>query len=275
MAPTDTQTDTESYTITRKSYIIERLQLMAQTSVLINVAPTRSPNMGFMTTIVTVLTAKNLFAIDISKNEALNEALQASDELLFTTTLDGIAVRFKAQSLSAATLNGNSVFAIPIPDSLYWKQQRNSYRAPIPFAKPLVCIVQLSDASMQTFPVLNISQTGFSFKDKDELVKDEFEIGQILRRCRFSRPSAAAVQFSDDDNYFSAKDVFSAKVCRITEAGADGRDQGLIVGLNFSETTRRFDLEIQNFLHELALEKKRKKELTRSDAASAGRSGRD
>ncbi|WNV05735.1 flagellar regulator YcgR PilZN domain-containing protein [Candidatus Methylospira mobilis] len=248
---------------------------MAQTSVLINVAPTHSPNMGFMTTIVTVLTAKNLFAIDISKNEALNEALQASDELLFTTTLDGIAVRFKAQSLSAATLNGSAVFAIPIPDSLYWKQQRNSYRAPIPFARPLICIVQLSDSSMQRFPVLNISQTGFSFMDKDKLVKEEVEIGQILRKCRFSRPSAAADPFSDDDDPFSAKDVFSAKICRLTEVSSDGRAQGLIVGLNFAETTRRFDMGIQNYLHELALEKKRKIELTRSDGALTGRFGRD
>ena len=253
MADNDTQTKPASYTITRRADIIERLAHMQKLSALINVKPTATDGNGFVTTIAKILPDKNLFAIDISEDAALNRALETCDELLFTATLDGIPASFKAQGLSPATLDGNPVFAAPIPKSLYWQQQRSAYRLPIPPATPMACTLLLPDLNAHPFPVLNVSQTGFSIFDQNPCVANTIKIDHVFQGCYFLGPSAF-------------DDTFTAELCRTAEVSANGKVCGSMLGLLFVETTHDFDKGIQDLLYELAREGKRKNELTRQGA---------
>jgi c-di-GMP-binding flagellar brake protein YcgR len=127
MAGNDTQTEAASFIITRRMNIIEKLLRMERLSILISVTPATEPESGFVTTIVTVLPGKNIFAMDVSEDAGLNRALQNSGKLIFTATVDGVGMRFEARALITATLRGSPVFAVPIPTSMYWPQQRRSY----------------------------------------------------------------------------------------------------------------------------------------------------
>jgi c-di-GMP-binding flagellar brake protein YcgR len=251
MAENDIPDDHASYTITRRTHIVERLMQMARLAVLINVKPTRSATSGFMTTITKVLPDKNVFAIEVSANEDLNKSLKNAGELLFTATVEGVPARFKAPGLTPASLGGNLVFAVPIPKSLYWRQRRRSYRLAIPLATPITCTVPLTDTKSHKLPVLDISQTGFSVLNENQRAASSLlDIGQVLQGCQFSWPAAL-------------KDPFTAELCRSEVVGSNGIFRSFKLGFRFTKMTPAFEKGIQNLLHELAQIKKRQNLMAR------------
>ncbi|QFY44731.1 hypothetical protein F6R98_20600 [Candidatus Methylospira mobilis] len=261
MADNDTPDDHASYTITRRTHIVERLMQMARLAVLINVKPTRAATSGFMTTITKVLPDKNLFAIEVSANEELNKSLKNVGELVFTATVEGVPARFKAPGLTPASLGGNLVFAVTIPKSLYWRQRRRSYRLAIPLATPITCTVPLTDSKSHKFPVLDISQTGFSLLNENQRAASNLlDIGQVLQGCQFSWPA-------------SLKDPFTAELCRSEVVGSNGVFRSFKLGFRFTKMTPAFEKGIQNLLHELAQIKKRQNLMAR-DMGLSGRTFR-
>jgi flagellar brake protein len=260
MTDNDTQAESASFTISRRVQVIEKLRQMKQLSVLINVTPAANPQNGFVTTIAEILPEKNIFAIDVSADAGLNHVLESSGELLFSATVDGVPARFKAARLISATLDSAPVFAVDIPATLYWQQKRRSYRMSIPPSIRMLCSLRLPDSSILELQVLNVSQTGFGVLDAHLLVTRTLKAGHVFRDCRFLGSTGP-------------DDTFTAELRRTGETGTSGKPPNPEIGLRFVETTRGFDKEIQDFLHELAREKKRKSELTR-DSATTGRFGR-
>ncbi|WNV04518.1 flagellar brake protein [Candidatus Methylospira mobilis] len=245
MADNHTSDDHASYTITRRTHVVDQLMQMERLAVLIHVKPSFTESGGFMTTITKVLPAKNLFTIEISTNEELNNSLINCEELVFSTSVEGIPARFKTSKLSPATLGGKPVFAVVIPKSLYWRQRRQAYRSAIPPVVRMTCTIALTDSKTHTFQVLDISLTGFSLLH--EYHKDAsktLEIGQVFQGCRFSWPS-------------SLNTPFTAKLCRTEVADSNGVFRRFKLGFHFADTTLAFEKDIQDLQHELAQIKKR------------------
>jgi flagellar brake protein len=251
MTDNDIPDDHSSYTITRKTHIIERLMQMERLSVLINVKPTRATRNGFMTSITKVLPDKNLFAIEVSADAELNLALKNSGELVFTATVEGVPARFKAPGLTPAKLGGNLVFAVAIPKSLYWRQRRRSYRLPIPHATPITCTIPLPDLKAHKFQVLDISQTGFSLLNENQRAANALDIGQVFQGCQFSWPAAL-------------RDSFTAELCRTEVVGSSGVFRSFKLGFRFTKMTSAFEKGIQNLLHDLAQLKKQQRDIARA-----------
>ena len=217
---------------------------------LVDVKPSFTESGGFVTTITKVLPAKNLFTIEISKNTELNNSLTNCEELVFSTSVEGIPARFKTSKLSPATLGGKPVFAVVIPKSLYWRQRRHAFRSTIPSVVPMTCAIPLTDSKTHTFQVLDISLTGFALlHEYHQNAPDMLKIGQIFHGCRFSWPA-------------SLKIPFTAQLCRTEMAGSNGIFRSFKLGFHFADTTLAFEKGIQDLQRELAQIKKRQSGLT-------------
>jgi len=251
MASNFTLDDHASYTITRRTHIVERLTQLMRMAVLVHVKPSRTNGGGFMTTITKVLPDKNLFAMEISANEELNHKLKNCGELVFTATVEGIPARFKASRLIPAKLGGNLVFAVAIPESLYWRQRRRSSRLAIPLTTPMSCAIPLAASKIHTLQVLDISLTGFSLLNEYQQAGSEtLDLGRVFPGCRFSWPAQLNAPFS-------------AKLCRIEVIGSNGIYRSFKLGFKFKEITLAFEKGLHDLRHELAQIKKRQRRLTR------------
>jgi c-di-GMP-binding flagellar brake protein YcgR len=120
----------------------------------------------------------------------------------------------------------------------------------------MVCSLLLPDSNPYRFPVLNVSQTGFSLLDENRLIADSIRIGGILQTCQFSWPR-------------TLDDLFTAELRRTTEVkNAHGILGSAILGLRFVKTTRDFDKQMQDLLHALTRERKRRSELAQQRPAA-------
>jgi c-di-GMP-binding flagellar brake protein YcgR len=241
MTNKDTQGGNTSFTLTRSESIIERLALMQKLAVMIYVKPATEQGDGVMTTLITkILPEKNLLAIDVSADAALNLALENCGELVFTATVDGVAARFNAPKLTRATLGGKPAFAIPIPASLFWRERRRSHRLPVPPATPpMTCSLLLPGLNLDKFPVLDMSLTGFSLLDENQLVVGTITVGHSFQGCQFSKPAGL-------------KDPFNAKLCRTEEVGRNGTLRSFKLGFRFEKMTPAFEKGLRDLLSVLA-----------------------
>ena len=241
-----------SFTITRRENIIEKLAHIEKLSVLIDVKPTAVEGDAVITTHISkILPDKNLFAIDVSADAELNLALKNGGELVFSATINGVAARFKTPGLTPATLGGKPVFAVSIPESLYWRERRRSYRMPIPPAEPIICTLLLPGGlHIDKFQVLDISLTGFSVLDENQLVAGKLAIGHVLQGCQFSLPVARRTPFNP-------KDPFNAKLCRTEVVGSNGKLRSFKLGFRFEKMTPAFEKGIRDLLQVLAQNRKK------------------
>jgi flagellar brake protein len=260
MRNNDNDDDHASYTITRRTQIIDTLMQMERQSVLINVKPVSGAEKGLMTTITRILPDKNLFSIDVSADAQLNHALENCGEVLFTATVNGVPTRFNVPGLTPATLGGHPVFAVSIPVLLYWRQRRRAYRLPIPLATPITCTLPVPGLSEQKFRLLDISQLGFLVLNENQRAGNVVDVGQFFSGCQFSWPA-------------TLKDPFSAELCRSEAVGSSGIFRSFKHGFRIIKMTPAFEKGIQDLLFELALFKKKQKEMVPEDRLT-GRSGR-
>jgi len=237
--------DSPSFTITRKESIIERLAVIKSQSIFLTVKPFSAAENCVLTTIITkILPEKNLFAIDVSADAALNEAIKNGGQLQFTTSVNGVAVRFNASGVTPATLAGHLVFAVPIPSSMYWRERRRALRVVIPLTRPITCTMLLPGLNLDKFPLLDISQTGFAVLDENQLVMSAVTVGHVFQGCQFSKP-------------LTSKETFVAKLCRTEEVGRNGKLRSFKLGLRFEKMPSELEEHIKKLLQELSHKRRR------------------
>jgi flagellar brake protein len=234
----EAQDKQNSFTISNKALILEKLTLMAHKSALINVMPAADTRSGFITTITKVLPQKNVFAIDMHTDDDLNRRLKISRGLIFTCTLDGVLVRFQVGGLTPATLGGQPVFAVPLPNALYWRQRRSFPRALIPKTIPMICTMRLPGLNPHKLLVLDISRTGFSVLSQNQLTASAIQIGPVCQECQFSVPE-------------TLRNLFAAELCHVQEIGRTGISRNFKLGLRFVTTSDDFQTGLDDLLPKL------------------------
>lgn len=249
MTQTDHKTLFETHSLRGQGEILEKLRLMEKHNILLT-AVAGGENSGFLTTIVKIIPEKGLVALDVSANKSLNERLLGADGITFSAQVDGIVARFVADRCSEATLNGQSVFAIPIPQSLYWLQRRRYYRVPIPYARIVKCHVPLPSGQIGEFSVLNVSLLGLALMDRVGHFAGGVEIGDVFVSCKLDLPGLSDEQFA-------------LEVRNKLETAADVHHAGLRVGFAFQGTSRNFEIQMQKFMYELEIQKKQAENLIR------------
>lgn len=180
-AQIDNMENMENYILHGRGEIIQKLKQLVKTTTLVSIH--FNGNM-ILTSVLDVLTDKNLVVLDFGADEAINNKLLECKRAVVKTSYQGITAQFTIDSPRKARLKGNLTFACPIPDSILWVQRRESYRVRIPLSEPITCKVFFSEEHQVTYRVMDISTGGLALFDTNNSL--ELEPGNIFNHCQLS-----------------------------------------------------------------------------------------
>jgi len=175
----------QEYLLESRISVIAKLKQLAKSHAMVT-ATFNSGNDSMNTSVVEVIKDMDLLALDYGPTESLNVKLLAADRIIFKADVEGVECQFNANSITKAKYQGESVFAVPIPESMLWVQRRNFFRIRIPLGVPAYCEVKQEDGSFRKYKVLDISAGGISLHDE---YKDlNLEAGVVLSACKLELP---------------------------------------------------------------------------------------
>ena len=239
--------------MTGKGEILERLRFMERQKTLLAAVP-GGQSSGIMTTIVKVIPDKGLLAIDASENTKLNADILEANIISFDAQVDGVVARFTATNVSEAKLNGQQVFAVPIPTSLYWLQRRTFYRVSVPLSWQMKCRIPLSEEQIGEFDVLDLSLGGIGIQDRAHQFRDTATNGTHFSNC-------VLVASGIKDEVFGLDLRFISQV-----KGIEGRSDSWRLGFAFADFTRAFQVNLQKLIFELELQRKESEKMVREQS---------
>ncbi len=236
------------YTLRGIGDIIEKFRLMQRKRCLVT-AHHQDSKINLVTAIVEVLPDKQLVVFDVSANEALNRRFAEAEQVVFTAQVEGVKSRFSVDKLTEAVLHGQPVFAAPIPEALYWHQQRKFYRVAIPLSLPVKCQLPVEGHRIE-FGVYDLSIGGLALYDKHGRIGAAIEIGFLLEDCTLSIP--------DHGEFRLGLEVRNKNPMARAHPPVGQR-----VGCAFHGLTRAGEIHLQKFIFEVELLKKRQDSLVR------------
>lgn len=236
------------YLLKDRSEIIEKLRLMQAKKCLLSAQPDGKGS-SFVTVVVQVMPEKELVVVDSSGSADVDRQLLGAQRTVFAGQVAGVRSRFTLTGLVGATLSGQTVLAAPIPDALYWRQQRTFYRVAIPLAMPAKCVLRLDDEPAE-FGIADISLSGLALTDKTHRLGDAFAVGHILEGCRLILPGHGEV-------------TLGLEICNKVATARVRPPAGQRVGCLFLGAGRNFEVMLQKFIYEVELQKKRQGGLSR------------
>lgn len=144
-------------------------------------------NESFLTTIINLDKTNNLLNFDCGPSERLDQQLLASATVVFRTEVEGIKVSFSGKNIKKIKSGDTWVLSMPIPDSIFWLQRRKFYRVKIPFShNNSYCKLTLTTedgSEIVTFPLYDLSITGFSFLNPDARWQDQLQPDREFVDC--------------------------------------------------------------------------------------------
>jgi len=100
------------------------------------------------------------FWFDVSSINATNEALLATDRMVFVASPDGVKIQFVVNDApSWSNVDGRAAFCSVLPDDMIKLQRREYFRLETPLGRPLICKVPLA-GKMQEMQMHDISIGG-------------------------------------------------------------------------------------------------------------------
>jgi flagellar brake protein len=244
MNQADPQKSHSSYTLEGRGEIMERLRMMERQKTLLNVVPAGQSS-GFITTIIKILPDKKLIAIDAAVNEQVNDNLRKAGSIVVSAQINGVHAQFSANSVTPAQLGGQNVLAIPIPESLYWRERRQFYRLPLPHAMPVKCSIPVSEDKLIQLPVADVSLTGLAAIDKHNRFDRSTPVGTLFVNCALDLPAFEG-------------EKFALNLCSLQELGAQDGERPLVrLGFSIQGASRGFEIHLQKFLFEVELQIKK------------------
>lgn len=208
-------------------------------------------NDSFLTTIVEIDPKKKTLHLDCGPSEAVDAQLLASNKVLFRTEYNGIKVSFSAKGIKKTKADGEAVFSMPIPDSIFWMQRRQYYRIKIPFSHTS-CYCSLTfksdtdeNAEPETvrFLVSDLSITGFSFLNPDPRWAERLQPDTEFDSCtlHLNNGNHAAVAFVIKNNV------------KVRNNALTLQDR---IGCLFLSIPTNFETSIQRYMQEIELQLK-------------------
>ena len=229
----------EHYMLYGRGEIMQKLRQLSKKNSLITL---HFNNLTMLSTVVDVLSDKNLLVLDYGGDEELNQKLLKHDRAVIKTDYDGITAQFSIKEIRKARLQGKPSFACPIPESVLWVQRREYYRVRIPLSEQVTCEISFKDGHKTVYPVLDISGGGIALLDKnDEL---EFEPGNTFQNCKLT--------LGDHDAGFISLEIRNNIPVNQFEP-----DQGKRCGCAFMNLSGDFEHSIQRFINVVDQQQKR------------------
>ena len=229
----------EHYMLYSRGEIMQKLRLLGKKHSLISL---HFNERSMLSTVVDVLSDKNLLVLDYGGNEEMNQKLMKSDRAVVKTDYDGIQAQFSIKGIRKARLQGKASFACPLPESVLWVQRRECYRVRIPLSEVVTCELIHGDNNRTEYPVLDISTGGIALFDaNDEL---ELEPGNVFHNCKLT--------LGDHSTTFINLEIRN----HILKNPNDPLE-GTRCGCAFQNLTGDFETAVQKFINVVDLQQKR------------------
>lgn len=171
----------EHYMLYGRGEIMQKLRQLGKKHSLITL---HFNNHTMLSTVVDVLSDKNLLVLDYGGNEEMNQKLLKHNRAIIKTDYDGIQAQFTVNDIRKARLQGKASFACPLPEDVLWVQRREFYRVRIPLSEVVTCELIHGDNNRTEYPVLDISTGGIALFDKDDEL--ELEPGNTFHNCKLT-----------------------------------------------------------------------------------------
>lgn len=243
------------YLVTNPNLALSRFKDLLKNKCLISALFGENQS-SFLTTIIDIDPKKSLLEFDCAPSEQLNDELLASPKVLFRTEFDGIKVSFRGKGVKRIKKDGEKIFVMPLPDSIFWMQRRHNFRVKIP-EKHSHCYTQFvvttryedetgihSVPNLTRFKVADISVSGFAFLNVTPAFADYVLPPAEYKNC--------VLHLHDDDDSEARVSFQIVNVNKIRS------NQGAIiaqrVGCKFTEIPLGFDTVIQRYIHDIELQ---------------------
>ncbi len=231
---TDTVEDQEDFVLDNRVSIMCKLRQLAKSQTML-IANFKGGSQSINTMVIKVLKDWNLVTLDLGPTPELNTQLLESNRVIFKSEVNGVTVRFKANSVIRAKLHGESVFAVPIPTEMLWVQKRQFFRVTIPLGMPAYChIRQDNDSSFRKYPILDISAGGLCLDDEHR--DFHLQTGDRLHNCRLELP-----EFGNGKMILEIRGLYKKQ--------NNGRSKGHLVGCQFHNLGMSFAATLQRYIN--------------------------
>lgn len=229
----------EHYMLYGRGEIMQKLRLLGKKNSLVTI---HFNERSMLSTVVDVLSDKNLLVLDYGGNEEINQKLLEHNRAVVKTDYDGIQAQFTVTDIRKARLQGKPSFACPLPESVLWVQRREYYRVRIPLSEVVTCELIHGDNNRTEYPVLDISSGGVALFDiNDEL---ELEPGNVFHNCKLT--------LGDHSTTF-----INLEVRNHILKNPNDPSEGTRCGCAFQNLTGEFEMAVQKFINLVDLQQKR------------------
>lgn len=229
----------ESYMLYGRGEIMQKLRQLGKKNSLITL---HFGEQSMLSTVVDVLSDKNLLVLDYGGDEKLNQQLLKNNRAVIKASYDGITAQFTITNIRKARLQGKSSFACPLPENLLWVQRREFYRVRIPLSERVTCELIHNDEHRTEYPVLDISTGGIALFDKnDEL---ELEPGNSFYNCKLT--------LGEHDTA-----LINLEVRNHIPVNPNEPSEGTRCGCAFVNLTGDFEVSVQKFINMVDIQQKR------------------
>lgn len=229
----------EHYMLYGRGEIMQKLRQLGKKHSLITL---HFNNRTMLSTVVDVLSDKNLLVIDYGGNEEMNQKLLEHNRAIVKTDYDGIQAQFAIKDIRKARLQGKQSFACPLPEDVLWVQRREFYRVRIPLSEVVTCELIHGDENRTEYQVLDISTGGIALFDKnDEL---ELEPGNVFHNCKLTLGEHASA-------------FINLEVRNHILKNPNNPEEGTRCGCAFQGLSGDFETDVQKFINIVDLQQKR------------------
>lgn len=237
----DSAENQEQFLLRHHNEIVQKLRQLIKNNVFIT-ATFNNGTQSMNTAIIDVIRDMDLVAIDYGPSQSLNEQLLNASRIIFKASFDGINVQFTADSITKAKYQGNSVFAVPIPESMLWVQRREYFRVRVPLGVPAICEIRQADDSYRDYKLFDISAGGLSIID--EYNDLNVEPGIVMSHCRLDLPEHGSARVN-------------LEVRSILPMKAGDPQAGRRIGCLFNNLGMSFAATVQRYIHAIESARKR------------------
>ena len=237
----DSAENQEQYLLHHHNEIVQKLRLLIKNNIPVS-ATFNNGSQSMNTAIIDVIRDMDLVAIDPGPSQNLNEQLLNASRIIFTASFDGINVQFTTDSITKAKYQGDSVFAIPVPESMLWVQRREYFRVRVPMGAPAICEIRQTDDSFRDYKLFDISAGGLAIVD--EYNDLNVEAGIIMSHCRLELPEHGSGRVN-----LEVRNIVPMKI--------GDKQIGRRIGCVFNNLGMSFAATIQRYIHAIESARKR------------------
>lgn len=248
-------TSENSFFIKSPTYIITHLSLLAKSKSLITASI--GNNESFLTTLIEVNKEHKAIILDYGPQEALNQKILSSNKIQFNTVYQGMEVAFTGNKVSKIKYDGEPAFMMPLPSSLFWREQRQFYRVKSPLSKNSYCRFTLPDHEESIeLSLHDISLSGFSMRvyssDLAQLLISESQAELLLPDTQIAQATLVLDEVGEGQVEFEIRynDIINPnKINKIQR-----------LGCKFTKIAPAFETLIQRYMQQIQREELQKKD---------------